>query len=83
MWLGKDCNQGEKVWYGESVTAIPGMSSSTTCATGPRVEPFLKRGLALPEWYAGEEAFDTDVFVKFVRANAVPSADQSPALAFC
>lgn len=61
----------------QSVTAIPGTSSSSTCTTGPASrEPFLKGGLAFPGWFAGEEAFDTNIFVKFVPVNAIPSADR-------
>lgn len=69
---------------GQLVTTIPGTSNGTSCTAWPSGrEPLLKRGLALPGRFAGEEAFDANVFVEFFPVNAVPSADQAPVFAFC
>lgn len=74
---------GNRKVGGQLVTTIPGSSTRTSCSAWPSSrEPFLKRGLAFPRWFAGEEAFDADVLVELDPVNAVPSANQSPALAF-
>lgn len=66
------------------MAAILRTSNGTSCSAGPASgKPFLKRGLAFPGRFAGEETLDADVLVEFVPMNAMPSADQAPVFAFC
>ncbi len=77
------CSWRQESWCRQLVTTISGTSSRTTCTTGPTSrEPFLKRGLAFSGRFSRKQALDADVLVELVPMNAMPTADQSPALAF-
>lgn len=77
LWLGREKSMSLVN------AAIPGPSHRTSRSTRlASRKPFLERGLAFTGRFAGEKSLDADVLVEFAPVNTVPSANQSPVLAF-